>query len=145
MPLETIHVVFESTYDHLCNCTMLQPYLEVQLQRVNRFPIRCISCTVMTDFVFSYQNTDCSLLCSCHFALCGTTYNTTVNIIVLYVLTLFLGRDDKISQVNNNTHFPCIIIIITSVLPKGRSFTINSNTKAAILPKGRSSIANSGT
>ena len=38
-----------------------------------------------------------------------------------------------------------IIIIIISVLPKGRSFTANSGTKAAILPKGRSSIANSGT
>ena len=38
-----------------------------------------------------------------------------------------------------------IIIIIVSVLPKGRSFTANSGTKAAILPKGRSSIANSGT
>ena len=32
-----------------------------------------------------------------------------------------------------------------SVLPKGRSFTANSGTKAAILPKGRYSIANSGT
>ena len=38
-----------------------------------------------------------------------------------------------------------IIIIIISVLPKGRSFTANSGTKAAILPNGRSSIANSGT
>ena len=35
--------------------------------------------------------------------------------------------------------------IIISVLPKGRSFTANSGTKAAIPPKGRSSIANSGT
>ena len=35
--------------------------------------------------------------------------------------------------------------IIISVLPKSRSFTANSVTKAAILPKGRSSIANSGT
>ena len=31
------------------------------------------------------------------------------------------------------------------VLPKGRSFSANSGTKAAILPKVRSSIANSGT
>ena len=30
------------------------------------------------------------------------------------------------------------------VLPKGRSFTANSGTKAAILSKGRSSITNSG-
>ena len=35
--------------------------------------------------------------------------------------------------------------IIISVLPKVRSFTANSGTKAAILPKGRSSTANSGT
>ena len=34
---------------------------------------------------------------------------------------------------------------IISILPKDRSFTANSGTKAAILPKGRSSIANSGT
>ena len=33
-------------------------------------------------------------------------------------------------------------IIIISVLPKGRSFTAHSGTKAAILPKGSSSIAN---
>ena len=39
----------------------------------------------------------------------------------------------------------CIIIIIISVLPKGRSFTANSATKAEILPEGRSSIGNSGT
>ena len=32
-----------------------------------------------------------------------------------------------------------------SVLPKGRSFTAKSDTKAAFLPKGRSSTANSGT
>ena len=32
-----------------------------------------------------------------------------------------------------------------SVVPKGRSFTANSGTKAAFLPKGRSSTANSGT
>ena len=32
-----------------------------------------------------------------------------------------------------------------SVLPKDRSFTANSGTKAAVLPKGRSSTANSGT
>ena len=31
------------------------------------------------------------------------------------------------------------------VLPKGRSFTANSDTKAAVLPKGRSSTPNSGT
>ena len=36
-------------------------------------------------------------------------------------------------------------IIIISVLPKGRSFAANSDTKAAILPKSRSSIAKSGT
>ena len=35
--------------------------------------------------------------------------------------------------------------IIINVLPKGRSFTANSGTRAAILPKGRSSIANLGT
>ena len=44
-----------------------------------------------------------------------------------------------------NVKFMHIIIIIISVLPKGRSFTANSSTKAAILPKCRSSIANSGT
>ena len=38
-----------------------------------------------------------------------------------------------------------IIIIIRSVLPKGRSFTANSGTKAAVLRKGWSSIANSET
>ena len=32
-----------------------------------------------------------------------------------------------------------------SILPKGRSFTTNSGTKAAVLFKGRSSTANSGT
>ena len=32
-----------------------------------------------------------------------------------------------------------------SVLPKGRSFTASSGTKAAVLPKGRSSTAKSGT
>ena len=32
-----------------------------------------------------------------------------------------------------------------SVLSKGRSFTANLGTKAAVLPKGRSSTANSGT
>ena len=37
------------------------------------------------------------------------------------------------------------IIIIMSILPKGRSFTANSGTKAAVLLKGRSSTANSGT
>ena len=37
------------------------------------------------------------------------------------------------------------IIIIMSVLPKGRSFTENPGIKAAVLPKGRSSTANSGT
>ena len=37
------------------------------------------------------------------------------------------------------------IYIYISFLPKGRSFTANLGTKAAILPKGRYSIANSGT
>ena len=32
-----------------------------------------------------------------------------------------------------------------SILPKGRSFTVNSETKAAVLLKGKSSTANSGT
>ena len=32
-----------------------------------------------------------------------------------------------------------------SVLPNGRSFTANSDTKAAVLPKGRSSTVKSGT
>ena len=32
-----------------------------------------------------------------------------------------------------------------SILPKGRSFTANSGTKAAVLFKVRSSTANSGT
>ena len=32
-----------------------------------------------------------------------------------------------------------------SVVSKGRSFTGNSDTKAAVLPKGRYSTANSGT
>ena len=36
-------------------------------------------------------------------------------------------------------------VIIIGILPKGRSFTENSGTKAAILPKGRSCIANSET
>ena len=31
-----------------------------------------------------------------------------------------------------------------SILPKGRSFTVNSETKAAVLRKGKSSTANSG-
>ena len=31
-----------------------------------------------------------------------------------------------------------------SILPKGRSFTVNSETKAPVLIKGRSSTANSG-
>ena len=35
--------------------------------------------------------------------------------------------------------------IYINVLPKGRSFTANSGTKAAILPKGRSSTTNSGS
>ena len=35
--------------------------------------------------------------------------------------------------------------MIISLMPKGRSFTANSETKAAILPKGRYSILNSGT
>ena len=38
-----------------------------------------------------------------------------------------------------------LLYIIISFLPKGRSFTANSDTKAKILPKGRFSIANSGT
>ena len=38
-----------------------------------------------------------------------------------------------------------IIIIIMSILTKGRSFTANSGTKAEVLLKGRSSTANSGT
>ena len=38
-----------------------------------------------------------------------------------------------------------IIIIIMSILPKARSFTANSGTKAAVLSKGRSSIEKSGT
>ena len=36
-------------------------------------------------------------------------------------------------------------IIIMSILPKGRSFTASSGTKAAVLLKGRSSTANSET
>ena len=40
---------------------------------------------------------------------------------------------------------PFFSFIIISVLPKGRSFTANSCTKAAILPKGRSYIPNLGT
>ena len=36
-------------------------------------------------------------------------------------------------------------LIIISVVPKGRSFTAHSGTKAAVLPKGRISTANSGT
>ena len=35
--------------------------------------------------------------------------------------------------------------MIISILAKGRSFTANAGTKAAILPKGRFSIENSGT
>ena len=35
--------------------------------------------------------------------------------------------------------------IYQSILPKGRSFTAHSGTKAAVLLKGRSSTANSGT
>ena len=38
-----------------------------------------------------------------------------------------------------------LYIFIISVLPKGRSFSANTGTRAAILPKDRSSIANSGT
>ena len=54
---------------------------------------------------------------------------------------------DQISDPEISINFrPHIgLYIITSVLPKGRSFTANSGTRAAILPKGRSSIANSGT
>ena len=36
-------------------------------------------------------------------------------------------------------------LIIIGILPKGRSFTANSGTKAAVLLKARSSTANSGT
>ena len=43
------------------------------------------------------------------------------------------------------THTQIISSFIMNVLPKGRSFTANSGTRAAILHKGRSSIANSGT
>ena len=38
-----------------------------------------------------------------------------------------------------------IVIIIMSILPRGRSFTANSGTKAAVLLKGRSYTANSET
>ena len=36
-------------------------------------------------------------------------------------------------------------IIIVSVLPKGRYFTVNSRTKVAVMSKGRSSTSISGT
>ena len=36
------------------------------------------------------------------------------------------------------------LLDIIRVLPKGRTFTANSGTKAAVMPKGRSSTANSG-
>ena len=45
-------------------------------------------------------------------------------------------------------HFEILILQFIhhqSVLPKGRSFTANPGTKAAVLLKGRSSTANSGT
>ena len=38
-----------------------------------------------------------------------------------------------------------LLHLYQSVLPKGRSSTANSATKAVVLPKGRSSTANSGT
>ena len=41
--------------------------------------------------------------------------------------------------------FIYIYIYYQSVLPKGRSFTANSGTKATVLSKGRSSTTNSGT
>ena len=50
----------------------------------------------------------------------------------------------RCSEINSDAKLTYVIIII-SVLPKGRSFAANSGTKAAFLPKGRSSIANSGT
>ena len=55
------------------------------------------------------------------------------------------------SQYTKETNFHCMLLKIVieghhhRVLPKGRSFTANSGTKAAILPKDRSSIANSGS
>ena len=48
-----------------------------------------------------------------------------------------------IINVMNRFHIKNIIIV--SVLPKGRSFTPNSGTKAVVLPEGRSSTAISGT
>ena len=68
----------------------------------------------------------------------------TTFLIVLSTPSLHI---EIVTYTNNRTcqlHIITIIIII-SVLPKGKSFTANSGTKAAILPKGRSSIANSGT
>ena len=58
-----------------------------------------------------------------------------------------LDISDKIIKYNKSVGIinNIIIIIIISVLPKGRSFTANSGTKAEILPKGWSSTANSGT
>ena len=41
--------------------------------------------------------------------------------------------------------FLCILHHHQSILPKGRSFTANSGTMAAVLPKGRSFTAHSGT
>ena len=51
----------------------------------------------------------------------------------------------NIFEVNLYKELQIIVIIIMSVLPKGRSLTANSGTKAVILPKGRSSTAMSGT
>ena len=64
-------------------------------------------------------------------------YNLFAKVEGLLWGTWYNTRDELIHTI--------IIIILISVLPKGRSFTANSGTKAAILPKGRSSIANSGT
>ena len=43
-----------------------------------------------------------------------------------------------------SSHPYSLVIISSEGLPKGRSFTANSGTKAAVLPVGRSSIANQG-
>ena len=54
-------------------------------------------------------------------------------------LTLFnlhyIAMSDKVLQ----------LYIIVSVVPKGRSFTANPGTKAAVLPKGMFSTSDSGT
>ena len=51
----------------------------------------------------------------------------------------------KLSSLDSILYIIIIIIILISVLPKSRSFTANSGTKAALLPKDRSSTANPGT